>query len=138
VFGPAKTPVPGFLMASAGAAVSSLLAWLIVAVIALPLAVATATGGVLSPGSGGIAVLSASALLVLLAQPLVAAGLLKVWVSALSDAHVGFGFAALAMFTALVVDVAAAHALPGGAAIPLLGFSWVGALAAGSIVVALG
>jgi hypothetical protein len=134
VFGPAKSPTPGFLMTTAGAAVSSVLAWFIVAVFALPLALATATGAALSPGSGGIAVVSAAALLVLLAQPLVAAGLLKAWVSALSDAHVGFGLATLAMLAALVADVAAASALPAGAAIPVLGYAWVGAVTAGWII----
>jgi hypothetical protein len=121
-------------MASAGAMVCSLLAWLVVGLLALPLAVATATGGALSAGAGGLAALSASALLLLLAQPLVAGGLLKVWVTALSDAQLGFGLASLAMMAALGVDVLAAGALPTSLAMPLLGYSWTGAIAAGLIV----
>ena len=130
-------PPPGFLLATAGAAVSSLLAWFVVAVIALPFAIAIETGTALSPGPGGMAALSASALLILIAQPLIAAGLLKLWLTALSDAHVGFGRAGLAMLAALVVNVAAANALPTAAAIPVLGLSWAGALAGGAVVVAM-
>jgi hypothetical protein len=114
--------------------VCSLLAWLIVGLLALPLAVATATGTALSADGGGLAALSISVLVLLLAQPLIAGGLLKIWVTTLSDAHIGFGLAALAMVVALVVDVASAAVLPGSLAVPLFGFSWTGAIVAGLIV----
>jgi len=134
VYGPTRHRSPGLLSASAGAAVCSLLAWLLVGLLALPLAVATATSGVLSSGGNGLAAISASALLLLLAQPLIAAGLLKVWVTSLSDYPIGFGTASLAMVVALVVDVAAAVVLPASLAFPLLGYSWAGAIVAGLIV----
>jgi hypothetical protein len=57
-----------------------------------------------------------------------------VWVTALSDAHIGFGLAAAAMLVALVVDVAAASAFPTSLAVPVFGHSWTGAVAAGLIV----
>jgi hypothetical protein len=133
MYGPTRQRTPGLLSASAGAAVCSLVAWLVVGLLALPLAVASATGAVLSSG-GGLAAISASALLVLLAQPLLAGGLLKVWVTALSDAHLGFGLAAMAMLAALVVDVAAAAVLPASLAFPVFGYSWTGAVTCGLIV----
>ena len=113
---------------------SSVLAWLIVAIVALPLALATATSAALTPDRSGFAVLSVTALLVLLAQPLVAAGLLKAWLSAIADARIGFGIAAVAMLAALIVDVMAGAALPAQASVPLIGDSWIGAIAAGLIV----
>jgi len=126
---------PGFLAAALGAVVSSFLAWIVVALLALPLAVAAATGSALSsPSTGNLAALSAGALLLLLAQPLVAAGLLRVLLAATAGAELGYGIAALAMFASLVVTVFAAGALPAGAAVPVLGYSWAGALAAGWIV----
>ena len=119
-----------------GAVISSLLAWIVVALLALPLAIVTATGSALSSPSGGsLAALSIGGLiLILVAQPLVAAGLLRALLSAAADSDVGYGIAALAMFGSMVVGIFAANALPAGAALPVLGYSWAGALTAGWIV----
>jgi hypothetical protein len=127
---------PGFLAAALGAILSSFLAWIVVALIALPLAIVAATGSAFgSPGSGGLAALSVGALLlVFVAQPLVAAGLLRALLSIAADSELSFGAAALAMLAATVVTLMAAAALPAGAALPVLGYSWTGALAAGWVV----
>lgn len=60
--------------------------------------------------------------------------MLKLWVTTLSDSHIGFGLAALAMVVALVVDVVVAALLPASLAMPVFGYSWAGAIAAGVIV----
>jgi hypothetical protein len=126
---------PGFVTGVVAAVVASFLAWILVALLAIPLALAAATGAALgSPSGGSLAALSIAGLLLLLAQPLVAAGLLRVFVSAVANAQLGYGVAALAMFASLVVTLIAAAALPAGAAAPALGFSWTGALAAGWVV----
>jgi hypothetical protein len=111
-----------------------MVAWFIVAVLALPLAVASATGAALSPRGTSVAAISLATLLILISQPLVAAGLLRVWLSAVSDSRVGLGRATLAMLIALAVDLAAAVALPDGAALPVVGVSWTGATVAGGIL----
>ena len=127
---------PGFLTAALAAIVASLLAWIVVALLALPLAIVAATGSALGPaGSRDLAALSVGALLLLfVAQPLVAAGLLRALLSAAADSELSFGIAALAMFAATVVTLMAAVALPPGAALPVLRYSWAGALAAGWLV----
>jgi hypothetical protein len=132
----ARRRSPGFLAAVLGAVVASFLAWIVVAVLALPLTVVIATGSVMgSSGDRGLAALSLGALLlVFVAQPLVAAGLLKALLSAAADGELSFGTAALAMVAATVVTVMAAVALPPGAALPVLGYSWTGALTAGWLV----
>jgi hypothetical protein len=126
---------PTFLVAWLGAAMSSIVAWIVVGIVALPLLLATATSTAFGPtGAGSLAALSAAGLVVLLSQPLIAAGLLKVSVSALCQADLGFGRAAAAMAVCLIVTGAASISLPPTAAIPVLGYSWVGALVAGWIV----
>jgi hypothetical protein len=132
----ARRRSPGFLAAVLGAVVSSFLAWILVALLALPLTIVIATGSALGPSSGGsLAALSVGALLlVLVAQPLVAAGLLRALLSAAADSDLGFGTAALAMFAAALVSLMAAAALPPDAALPVLGYSWTGALTAGWLV----
>jgi hypothetical protein len=127
---------PGFLAAALGAIVSSFLAWIVVALLALPLAMVAATGSAIGPaGSRDLAALSIGALLlVLVAQPLVAAGLLRALLSAAADSELSFGTAALAMFAFIIVSLLAAAALPADAALPVLGYSWAGALTAGWIV----
>jgi hypothetical protein len=131
----ARRRSPGFLTGVVAAGVASFLAWILVAILAIPLALAAATGSALgSPSGGSLAALSIAGLLLLLAQPLVAAGLLRVFVSAVADTRLGYGVAVLAMFASLIVTLIAAAALPAGAAAPALGFSWIGALAAGWVV----
>lgn len=132
----ARRRSPGFLAAVLAAVVASFLAWIVVALIALPLTIVMATGAALGSSSGGsLAALSVGALLlVLVAQPLVAAGLLRALLSAAADSELGFGIAALAMFAATVVSLMAAAALPPSAALPVLGYSWTGALTAGWLV----
>ena len=127
---------PGFLAAALGAIVSSFLAWIVVALFALPLAIVAATGSAIGPaGTRDLAALSFGALLlVFVAQPLVAAGLLRALLSAAADGELSFGMAALAMFASIVITLLATAALPANAALPVLGYSWAGALSAGWIV----
>jgi hypothetical protein len=132
----ARRRSPGFLAAVLGAVISSFLAWIVVALLALPLTVVIATGSVMgSSGRGSLAALSVGALLlVLVTQPLVAAALLRALLSATAGSELGFGTAALAMFAATVVTIIATVALPPSAALPVLGYSWTGALTAGWLV----
>jgi hypothetical protein len=104
--------------------------------LALPLTIVVATGSVVGSSSQrSLAALSVGALLlVFVAQPLVAAGLVRTLLSAAADSDLGFGTAALAMFASIVVTLVAAGALPVGADLLVLGYSWTGALAAGWIV----
>jgi hypothetical protein len=116
---------------------SSFLAWIVVALVALPLTVVIATGSVMGSGSnrGSLVALSIGALLlVLVAQPLVAAGMLKALLSAVAEGQVTFGASVLAMFSAMVITLIAAAALPPSAALPVLGYSWTGALGAGWMI----
>jgi hypothetical protein len=126
---------PGYVAATLAAAGASVVAWLIVALVAWPLLLVASTAAVMGPSpTGALATLSFAAIALLLAQPLVSAAVFKLALSAIADAEVSYGVAVVAMMVSIAVTIAAALTLPAALSLPILGFSWSGALAAGWLV----
>jgi len=125
---------PSFLAASAAAGIAGVLAWIAVIVLSVPLFLTLATGSALSTAPDSRAALGAltvAGLLFVVAAPLIAAGIAKALVAGFSGATVGYGRAVGAMFLSLAATVVATLVLPANAAIPIVGYGWIGAIAAG-------
>ena len=73
-------------------------------------------------------------LLLLAAQPFLAAWIVRQSLQLFDAGDVTYARACAAMVVGLVVTVLAAAALPAGAAVPVLGYAWAGALAAAALL----
>jgi hypothetical protein len=133
MYDPPPPPLP-LLSAPATAGIAAALAWIVVIVLSVPLFLTLATGSALSTApdrSGALGALTVAGLLFIVAAPLIAAGIAKVLVAGFSGATVGYWRAAGAMFLSFVITVAAAVILPRSAAMPIVGYGWIGAIAGG-------
>ncbi len=127
---------PGFVAACLAAAGGHVLASLLVGLATVPLSVVTWTGIVFSgdPSDATLPLL-VPWLLVLAAQPFVAAWIAQHGLELFDAGTVTYTRACGAMLVGLAVAVLAAVALPAEAAVPVLGHAWAGALAAAAVLV---
>lgn len=127
---------PGFVAACLAAAGGHVLASLLVGLAAVPLSVVTWTGLVFSsdPSDATLRLLLPW-LLLLAAQPFVAAWIVRHGLELFDSGSVTYARACGAMLVGLVVTVLAAVALPAETAVPVLGHAWAGALAAAAVLV---
>jgi hypothetical protein len=127
---------PGFLASLAGATAGVLGGALLAGILAWPFALASwstvALGG--SQDRNGAERLLLVAVLLLLFQLLVSAWIAQHAASLLGDGVVGYGRAVAALALGAVGTILAAVAFPDGAALPLLGHSWVGLLLAAWVI----
>ena len=127
---------PGFLAACLAAAGAHVLASLVVGLAMVPLSVVTWTGFVFSGDPSGATLrLLLPWLLLLAAQPFLAAWIVQRSLELFDAGTVTYARSCAAMIVGLVVTVLAAGALPPGAAVPVLGHAWSGALAAAVLLV---
>ena len=128
---------PSFLAACLAASGGHVLASLLVGVVLVPFALVTWSGLALSgdPSTIGFRILLPS-LLVLAAQPFVAAWIAQQGLSLFDAGKVTYPRACGAMALGLVVTVLSAVVLPAEAAVPVLGYAWTGAAAAAVILAA--
>ena len=125
---------PGFLAACLAASAAHVLALILVGVVAVPLSLVTSSALVFSPNPSAGAALLLPWLVVLAAQPFLAAWIAKRGLALLDAGRVTYVRALAAMVLGLVVTALAALVLPGEAALPVLGYGWTGALAAGVVL----
>lgn len=127
---------PGFLAACLAAAGAHVLASLLVGLALVPLSLVTWTSLVFSSDPSGATLrLLLPWLLLLLAQPFLAAWIVQGSLGFFDAGTVTYARSCAAMIVGLVVTVFAAAALPPGAAVPVLGYAWAGALAAAAVLV---
>jgi hypothetical protein len=127
---------PGFLAACLAAAGAHVLASLLVGLAMVPLSVVTWTGLAFSGDPSGATLrLLLPWLLLLAAQPFLAAWIVRQSLHLFDAGDVTYTRACAAMVVGLVVTVLAAVALPPEAAVPVLGHAWAGALAAAALLV---
>jgi hypothetical protein len=131
----AYEPPPSLPAAFLAAAGGHVLASLLIGVALLPLSVVAWSGLVLSGDSStaGFRLLLAF-LIVLAAQPFVAAWIAQQALALFDAGKVTYLRACGAMAVGLVVSTLSAFALPAAAALPVLGYAWTGAAAAAVIL----
>jgi hypothetical protein len=117
-------------LASAGGLV---LASFLVGLVMAPLALVTWTAVAFS-GDPSTARVLLPWLLLLAIQPFVSAWIAQQGLDLFDAGRVTYARASAAMLLAFVVSAVSALALPGGAALPVLGYAWAGALAAGVVI----
>lgn len=126
---------PGFLAACLAAAGAHVLASLLIGLALVPLSLVTWTSLVFSGDPSGASLrLFLPWLLVLAAQPFVAAWIVRHGLELFDAGDVTYARACAAMLLGVLVTVLAAVSLP-GAALPVLGHAWAGALAAAAVLV---
>jgi hypothetical protein len=128
---------PSFLAACLVAAGGHVLASLVLGLVLVPLSVVTWSGLALSadPETAGFRLLLPF-LLVLAAQPFIAAWIARHLLSLFDAGKVTYWRACGAMVVGLVVSMLSAFVLPDAAAVPVLGYAWTGAGAAALILAA--
>jgi hypothetical protein len=132
----ARERPPGFLAACVAASGAHVLALILVGVAAVPLSLVTSTAVVFSPDPSAGARLLLPWLVLLAAEPFLAAWIAKGGLALFDAGNVTYPRALGAMVLALVVTAASALVLPGEAALPVLGYTWTGALAAAAVLAA--
>jgi hypothetical protein len=128
---------PSFVAAYVAASGGHVLASFFVGLVFIPFALVTWSGLALSrdPSTASFGLLLAS-LLVLAAQPFVAAWIAQQGLSLFNAGNVTYARACGAMALGLVVTILSALVLPAEAAFPGLGYAWTGAAAAALILAA--
>jgi hypothetical protein len=126
---------PTFIAACLAASGGHVLASLLVGVVMIPLTLVTWTGIVFSgdPSAASLRLLLPW-LLVLAAQPLVAAWIAQRLLGLFDAGRVTYGRACCAMLLGFVATVFSAFVLPAEAALPVFGYAWTGALAAAVVL----
>jgi hypothetical protein len=122
------------LAAAAAAGIAGVLAWIAVIVLSVPLFLTLATGNALSTAPASrtaLGALTVAGLLFVVVAPMIAAGIAKALVAGFSGATVGYWRAVGAMFLSFLATVLATSALPPDAGLPIVGYGWIGAIAAG-------
>lgn len=128
---------PTFLAACLAASGGHVLASFLVGLVLVPFALVTWSGLALSGDSSTASFrILLPSLLVLAAQPLVAAWIAQQGLSLFEAGNVTYLRACGAMAVGLVVTILSASVLPAEAAFPVLGYAWTGAAAAAVILAA--
>jgi hypothetical protein len=126
---------PSFVAACLAAASGHVLASLLIGLAIVPLSVVTWTSLVLSGDPSGATLrLLVPWLLVLAAQPFVAAWIVRRGLELFDAGSVTYARSCGAMFVGVGITVLAAVALPAAAAVPVLGYAWAGAAAAAVVL----
>ena len=126
---------PGFVAACLAASGAHIAASFLLAIVSVPLALATSNVIVFSGGGDEVdARVLLPWLLVFATQPFIAAWIAKLALELFGAGFVGYRRALGAMVLGLVVTLASAFVLPTVAALPVLGYAWTGAIAAALIL----
>jgi hypothetical protein len=126
---------PGFVAACVAAACANLAASWLFGLIALPLALATSTAVAFSDDRSTDAFrILLPWLLLVAAQPFVAAWIAQRGLALFDAGRVTYARACGAMLLGLVVTIGAAFTLPADAAVPVVGYAWTGAVAAAFVL----
>lgn len=128
---------PSFLAACVAASGGHVLASFLVGLVLVPFALVTWTGLALSGDSPAASFrILLPSLLLLAAQPFIAAWIAQQGLSLFGAGNVTYPRACGAMALGLVVTILSAFVLPADAALPVLGYAWTGAAAAAVILAA--
>ncbi len=128
---------PSFVAACLAAAGGHTLASLLIGLVMVPLALATWSGIVFSGGASNAGFgLVLPWILVLAAQPFVAAWIARRGLDLFDAGKVTYARALGAMALGLVVTTVSSLVVPAEAALPVLGHAWTGALAAAVVLAA--
>ena len=125
---------PGFVVAWLAATGGHVLASLLVGLALVPVSLVTWTSLVLGDPSDATLRLLLPCLVVLAAQPFLAAWIVRRGLELFDAGSVTYARSCGAMFAGLGITVVATFVLPAEAALPVLGYAWVGAAAAALVL----